>query len=514
MATVGIIGGGLSGLVAAKTFLRGGFDVTVFEKEDEVGGVWARSRRYPNLQTQNARDTYAFSDFPMPSHYPEWPAGEQVQAYLSSYADHFGVTRHVRLRTQVDQIRRREGGGFSVDTRAVGAPESERKTHAFDQVILSSGLFSLPHIPEAPGREAFEANGGVVLHTTAFHDTSVLRGKRVVVVGFSKSACDVAALAVDHAREVTLVHRSVGWKAPRFLFGVVPTKYLLLNRFTEMFFPYPGAEGFERALHEKASGFVARYWGGVMAALDKDLGLSKTGLRPEMPLSGVGCSLNMTPPGFYEAAQRGTLKLEGGEIARFHEGAVETSKGQRIPADVVIFGTGFRQEFPFLEPSLRRIVQDEDGTFRLYRGLYHPDAPGLGFCGFVNSLYSQLTSEVGARWLCELFRGRMKLPPREEVIARIDEWLAFRKNERPDAFTAGACVVPWNFHYIDDLCRDMGARARRLPQNPFREFLLPVDPSLYADLEEELDTRAREARDRDEACTTPETSRSSSNAFS
>ncbi|MDC3983277.1 flavin-containing monooxygenase [Polyangium jinanense] len=514
MASVGIIGGGLSGLVAAKTFLRGGFEVTVFEKEDEVGGVWARSRRYPGLQTQNARDTYAFSDFPMPSHYPEWPEGAQVQAYLASYADHFGVTPRVRLRTQVGEIRRRDGGGFVVDTRPVGAPASERNTHTFDQVIISSGLFSLPHIPAIPGREAFEANGGRVLHTTAFHDTSVVRGKRVVVVGFSKSACDVASVAVEPAREVTLVHRSTAWKAPRFLFGVVPTKYLLLNRFSEMFFLHPRAEGFERAMHEKAFGFVAWYWNQVMGALDMDLGLTKTGLRPEAPLSDVGCSLNMAPVGFYEAAQRGALKLHRGEIARFHEGAVETSDGKRIPADVVIFGTGFRQEFPFLEPSLQRIVQDEEGTFRLYRGLYHPDVPGLGFCGFINSLYSQLTSEVGARWLCELFRGRMKLPPREEVIARIDEHLAFRKRERPDAFTGGACIVPWNFHYIDDLCRDMGARVRRLPQNPFREFLLPVDPSLYADLEEELDARAREARDRDEACRTPETSRSSSNAFS
>ncbi|MRG97721.1 flavin-containing monooxygenase [Polyangium spumosum] len=513
MVSVGIIGGGLSGLVSAKTFSRSGFDVTVFEKEDEVGGVWARSRRYPGLQTQNARDTYAFSDFPMPSHYPEWPEGAQVQAYLSSYADHFGVTPRVRLRTQVDEIRRREGGGFSVDTRPVGAPASEKKTHTFDHVIISSGLFSQPFIPEAPGREAFEAKGGVVLHTTALHDLDVLRGKRVVVVGFSKSACDVAATAVAHAREVTLVHRSVGWKAPRFLFGLVNTKFLLLNRFSELFFRYPQAEGFERALHEKASKFVAFYWNGVMDALDKDLGLTKTGLRPELPLSGVGCTLNMAPVGFYEAAQRGTLKLSRGEITRFHEGGVEVSNGARIEADVVIFGTGFKQEIPFLEPSLKRAVQDEQGTFRLYRGLYHPDAPGLGFCGFVNSLYSQLTSEVGARWLCELFLGRMQLPPRDEMIARVDEQIAYRRRERPDGFV-GVCVVPHNFQYIDDLCRDMGARVRRLPENPFREFMLPVDPSLYADLAEELETRAREARDRDSACKTPEISRSSSSAFS
>ena len=48
-----------------------GHVVTLFEKDTEVGGVWAASRRYPGLTTQNVRSTYAFSDFPYPDDYPE-----------------------------------------------------------------------------------------------------------------------------------------------------------------------------------------------------------------------------------------------------------------------------------------------------------------------------------------------------------------------------------------------------------------------------------------------------------
>jgi dimethylaniline monooxygenase (N-oxide forming) len=80
MLKIGIIGAGISGLVTAKTLKEHGFEVVIFEKETEVGGVWAASRRYPGITTQNTRDTYTFSDFPMPKHYPEWPSGEQVQA--------------------------------------------------------------------------------------------------------------------------------------------------------------------------------------------------------------------------------------------------------------------------------------------------------------------------------------------------------------------------------------------------------------------------------------------------
>ena len=56
-----VIGAGISGLVTAKVFLADGFDVTVFEKEAELGGVWASTRTYPGLHANNPRETYAFA---------------------------------------------------------------------------------------------------------------------------------------------------------------------------------------------------------------------------------------------------------------------------------------------------------------------------------------------------------------------------------------------------------------------------------------------------------------------
>lgn len=77
-----VIGAGVSGLVAAKTFLEEGFDVTVLEKKSGLGGVWEKSSSYPEVKTQGSRHTYCFSDYPMPEDYPEWPSGEQARKYL------------------------------------------------------------------------------------------------------------------------------------------------------------------------------------------------------------------------------------------------------------------------------------------------------------------------------------------------------------------------------------------------------------------------------------------------
>ena len=94
---IAIIGAGFAGLSTAKVLRTVGFDVTVYEKAPDVGGVWSVTRRYPGLRTQNNKGTYAMSDFPMPQHYPEWPTGEQVQAYLADYARHFDLERGILL---------------------------------------------------------------------------------------------------------------------------------------------------------------------------------------------------------------------------------------------------------------------------------------------------------------------------------------------------------------------------------------------------------------------------------
>lgn len=67
LPTVAVIGAGVAGLSAAKILGGYGFEVTVYDKTPDVGGVWSRTRRYPGLTTQNSSDTYALSDFPMPS---------------------------------------------------------------------------------------------------------------------------------------------------------------------------------------------------------------------------------------------------------------------------------------------------------------------------------------------------------------------------------------------------------------------------------------------------------------
>ncbi len=489
---VGIVGGGLSGLVTAKTLLEEGHEVVVIERDAEVGGVWARSRRYPGVTTQNPRDTYAFSDFPMPASYPDWPRGEQVQAYLSAYADRFGVAPHVRLGTRVDAARARDDGapGWTVETTRVEAPGAgEWATRHFDFLVVCNGVFSAPHVPRLPGRDAFEAAGGRVLHTSELHDGAAVEGRRVVVVGYAKSACDVAAVAAERARECTLLYRRAHWKMLKRWFGFVNLKYVLTTRAAESLFRYRRLAGVERVLHTVGRPAVWLFWRGVELHLRRAQRLGACGLVPDDRVEQVvGCSLSLETDGFFAQVRGGRLRTLRGEPARLVEGGVELASGERLDADVVVFGTGFRQEAPFLAEPVRRRVVDGDGVFRLYRNILPPDVPGLAFIGYNSSLYSQLTSEVGARWLAEHLRGGLRLPPAAEMHREIRERWEWIRAERPRGAASGACIIPFTFHYLNDLLRDMGARTVR-SRNPAAEFLLPVNPALYAGLRAELAAR-------------------------
>ena len=98
---IAIIGAGFAGIAAGKVLRQLGHDAIIFEKCPDVGGVWSRTRRYPGLCTQNNKGTYHLPDLPMPSSYPEWPSGKQVQAYMEGYVAMFGLTPHLRLSTEV-----------------------------------------------------------------------------------------------------------------------------------------------------------------------------------------------------------------------------------------------------------------------------------------------------------------------------------------------------------------------------------------------------------------------------
>ncbi len=480
-----VIGAGISGLVTAKTFIEEGYEVTVFEKQKGLGGVWETSRAYPGLNTQNTGDTYCFSDYPMPASYPEWPTGEQMQNYLESYAQHFGVTERIRFQAEVTNVSRRTGEqlGWVVTVRI---NEVEEQNHEFDFVLVCNGTFSIPKVPSLPGRDEFTASGGKVLHSTEFNDSSQIEGKRVVVVGFGKSATDIATFAALKAQECTLIFRQALWKMPKFFLGRVNIKHIILTRFAEAWLPYRELRGMERLLHSVGKPLVWAFWRTNEMLVRRQLRLDACGMVPEIPMNQIACSANLASDGFYEYVLSGKIRAIKTSVTRFLAGSLELANGDRLQADVVIFGTGFRQDMFFLEAKYRQLAIDEQGNFHLYRHLIHPDIPQMGFVGYNTSFFSQLTSEVGSWWLLEYVKGNLFLPSHSQMHEEITAELDWIKTHLTFATVACSCVSPFTLRYLDQLIEDMGTNSQLSVWKGIPQMMMPVNPSAYQHIRQQL----------------------------
>src|SRR6478672_13375725 len=102
-ARVAVIGAGPGGLVAAKEAIEAGFEVTVFEASDDLGGQWnttaAHSGIWPGMRTNTSRAMTAFSDYPPPPSHDLHPLAEQIHDYLRSNSDAFGATDRISFHT-------------------------------------------------------------------------------------------------------------------------------------------------------------------------------------------------------------------------------------------------------------------------------------------------------------------------------------------------------------------------------------------------------------------------------
>ncbi|MGX5816933.1 flavin-containing monooxygenase [Chitinophaga lutea] len=477
MKHIGIIGAGISGLATAKAFLQQGHHVTILEKAAGIGGVWEKSRSYLGVATQTTRDEYAFSDFPMPAHYPQWPSGEQVQRYLEDYAAHFGVSQHIRFNTIVRSLRY-EGGGWRVDTENTITGLSGA-LHV-DFMVVCSGTFHQPHIPSFPGMDGFT---GRVLHSSQVNDPAILENKKVMVVGFAKSATDIATLAAGRSAECALVYRKAQWKVPRHFGKLINMRYLLFSRFSEAFFDAPHKTSFQRFLHSAGKPLVWAQWRGLELLLKTQFGLKACNMVPQHRIEDqISCSLGVAPEGFYENVREGKIKAKQTEIEGFSGNTVKLRNGDTLQPDVVVFGTGFTQSMPFLEPRHAAAITGPDGVFRLYRNILHPDVPQLGFVGFNSSLFTTLTSEIAAQWLVRYADGAMPLPGRQEMQRDMEFMASWRKSGRPIASEfSGTCVAPFNFMHIDQLMRDMGLRTKATRFGLY-EFFKPINPKDYRTL--------------------------------
>lgn len=462
---VAVIGGGVSGLAAAKAFTERGHDVHGFERSHDFGGVWEPSRSYPDVQTQSPKDLYHYTDEPMPADAPEFPKGPQVHAYLHSYAEKHDLARHFTLNTSITAITRRADNkpGWTLTLEHEGQSRNED----FDFVSICTGQFSDKKIATHPGQDTF---AGDVVHSSEYTDPARVSGKHVVVLGGSKSGTDIAVNATKNgAASVTLVYRENVWRVPYYV-GGINFKRLIYMRAQEQQFNGWSPSPVGRVLSTALKPLIWANFRGLETLLKVQLGLKKHGMVPTTALEHtVSCSIPIVTPGFFEALRAGTIKPILGTFERYEDGGVTLSTGETIPCDLAVMATGWKLGVPFLSDDAQAKLVEGDGLYRLYRLAVNPDLPDMGFVGFNSSFCTVLSAEMIANWLVRYADGQLaNQPTPDEMNANIDMMQKWRREDRPAAQVyGGLCSAPFHFRHFDELLKDIGATKRK--RNPVLE---------------------------------------------
>jgi cation diffusion facilitator CzcD-associated flavoprotein CzcO len=502
--SVCIVGGGVSGLAWAHVLGRLGFSATVFERERAVGGQWVHA--YPHVTLQNTSHEYAFPDFPWPFDPERHPTGEQILAYFESAVA--GMKLDVKCGHEVVKAERDEAAGkWRVTVRPTGGSPT---TLEFDKLVVSIGQYTdRKRRPAFPGESSFQ---GEILTERDVKDLDAVfaPGRRVAVVGFGKSALDMATFAASNGATVHHVFRRARWALPQTIFGLHFT-YLLFSRAngTVLMPAWDHPTAAERFVHAKLGFVVNGFWGALQTVVRFLARRAARGLGPEaaarvelaLPPPDTALTFEcrsaiaLAPVDYHPQIARGEIEPvvagfegfapDGRSVVLRTEAGVESTIEN---VDVVVLALGSESPaFPFLPEHARAELEaDRDGV-QLFRHIVAPTVypDSLAFAGFNHGFLHIPSAWLGALWAGALWRGDFALPPVETMQACVERVRAW-KREHILFEPSRSCAINTRFQqYNDMLCIELGLSPHRKMPNVLAEALGRYGASDYRGIVDE-----------------------------
>lgn len=318
-----IIGGGQAGLATGYHLKQRGLPFVILDSQERVGNAWRTRWDSLRLFTPARYDKLPGLPFPAPAWY--FPTKDEMGDYLETYAERFDLP--VRTGVSVDRLSREE------DRYIISV--GDRRFEA-DQVVVSTGANRVPKVPGF----ASELDPRIVqIHSSDYRNPTQLRDGGVLLVGVGNSGAEIGF-------ELSRTHRT--WLAGKES-GQIPVRH--------------------GTIRARLGFHVFRFVGHHVLTLGTPIGrraLPKL-VTHAAPLIRVRTK---------DLARAGVERVP--RVAGVQNGLPLLEDGQVLEVENVIWCTGFRQDFPWIDLPVFR----EDGRPVHDRGVV-PSEPGLYFVGLV-----------------------------------------------------------------------------------------------------------------------------------
>ncbi len=336
-----VVGGGQAGIGLGARLRQLGVPSLVIDKHGRPGDQWRSRYKSLCLHDPVWYDHMPYLKFP--DNWPVFSPKDKIGDWLESYTRIMEVP-YWSSTTATSASYSEEKGEWTVEVERDGNPVTLRPTH----LVLATGMSGKPNMPDLPGMDVFK---GDQHHSSAHPGPDAYAGKKCVVIGSNNSAFDICGALWENDADVTMVQRSsthivksaslmdIGlgdlYSERAVASGVTTEKADLI--FASL--PYRILHTFQIPAYE------------AMAERDKDFydRLEKSGFLHDWGDDGSGLFMKYLRrgSGYYidvgsaDLVADGQVKLAHGQVDHLTEDSVVLADGTELPADLVVYATGY-----------------------------------------------------------------------------------------------------------------------------------------------------------------------------
>ena len=359
-----IIGGGQGGIALGARLRQLGVPTIIVEKNDRAGDSWRTRYKSLCLHDPVWYDHLPYIDFP--KNWPIFAPKDKIGDWLEMY------TKVMELNywssTQAKSAKYDEK---TKEWTVVVERDGNEITLKPKQLVLATGMSGKANWPTYKGQDIFK---GEQQHSSTHPGPEKYRGKKVVVIGSNNSAHDICAALWEGGADVTMVQRSsthivrsntlmdIGLGA---LYSEQAVENGMTTRKADLIFaslPYKIMHEFQIPLYEQMRERDKDFYDALeKAGFMHDWGDDGSGLFMKYLRRGSGYYIDV---GACDLVIEGSIKLKSGKgaaVQELTETGVKFVDGTELPADLVVYATGYGSMNGWAADLISKEVADKVG---------------------------------------------------------------------------------------------------------------------------------------------------------
>jgi putative flavoprotein involved in K+ transport len=357
-----IVGGGQGGLALGARLRRLNVPTIIIDKHEKPGDAWRK--RYKSLCLHDPVWYDHMPYLPFPDDWPVFSPKDKIGDWLEMYAkvmelNFWGSTECKSARYDAAK------GEWTVEVLRNGKPMTLRPK----QLVLATGQAGVPNMPNFPGMSDFK---GQSYHSSQYQSSEAFRGKQCVVIGSNNSAHDICADLYENGADVTMVQRSsthvsrsdslmeldlgVLYSEQALAKGIDTDKADMLAASV----PYAIMHTFKIPIHQEIKRRDAEFYRRLeKAGFMLDHGDDDSGLAMKYLRRGSGYYIDV---GASDLIIDGKIKLKSNvSVKQIKEHSVLLSDGTELPADLIVYATGYGSMNGWAAQLISQEVADKVG---------------------------------------------------------------------------------------------------------------------------------------------------------